>query len=237
VACGDVQFTNTAGVAPPAVIGTPGDAPSPLQPPDTKLPAATGDDTDGLVPNAEPPADDPVLSQLDELIVATIPADLPAYDRKDWPHWDDDDKDCQNTRAEVLIVESYATVSFKAGKACTVDAGEWFDPYTAQTFYRASELDIDHMIPLKNAHLSGAHTWTREQRRAFANDMQHPEHLIAVDAGANRSKGARGPEAWKPPAEDHWCDYATHWVQIKWRWQLSVTPAEYATLAHMIETC
>ena len=33
---------------------------------------------------------------------SVIPA-CPAYDRKAWKHWVDEDRDCQNARHEVLI--------------------------------------------------------------------------------------------------------------------------------------
>ena len=37
------------------------------------------------------------------LSVANIPDDLPKYDRGDWRHWRDADRDCQNARQEVLV--------------------------------------------------------------------------------------------------------------------------------------
>ena len=78
------------------------------------------------------------------------------YNRKDWPHWIDADNDCQNTRHELLINTSDAPVQFKNNKRCTVRYGEWYGVYTGQTFTKASDLDIDHVVPLAHAHRHGA---------------------------------------------------------------------------------
>jgi hypothetical protein len=171
------------------------------------------------------------------LQVREIPEGLPKYDRDDWKHWTDEDKDCQNTRHEVLIQESLYQVTFKTEKQCQVSTGEWLDPYTATIVRDATKLDVDHMVPLKNAHDSGAWGWDKNKKAAFANEMDHDPHLIAVTASANRSKGAAGPEKWKPVDKSYWCEYAISWVEIKVRWDLSATNAEWKALQDMIGTC
>jgi hypothetical protein len=174
----------------------------------------------------------------DQLLrIAEVPPDLPSYDRDDWKHWVDEDRDCQNTRHEVLIDESLAKVAFKTDRKCQVAMGEWFDPYTGETVTDATRLDIDHMIPLKNAHNSGGWAWDKSRKAAFANEMSYADHLIAVTASANRKKGAKGPEAWKPTNKGYWCDYAVDWVRIKTDWDLSATKAEWGALEEMLETC
>lgn len=35
--------------------------------------------------------------------------------------------------------------------ACTATSGSWFSPYDGATWTAASDVDIDHMVPLKNA--------------------------------------------------------------------------------------
>ena len=72
-------------------------------------------------------------------------------------------------------------------------SGSWNDPYSGRTITDASKLDIDHMVPLKEAHESGAANWPRERERAYANDLDDPDTLIAVDRRLNRQKGAKDP--------------------------------------------
>ena len=61
--------------------------------------------------------------------------------------------------------------------------------------------------------------------------------MIAVNSGDNRSKGAKGPEAWRPPNEDYWCQYAYSWIEIKARWNLSVSEIEFYSLEEMLDSC
>ena len=82
-----------------------------------------------------------------------------AYDRKAWKHWVDVDKDCQNTRHEVLLEESLGPVTFKTSKNCRVVSGSWLGAYSGNVFTDASQLDIDHLVPLKEAHESGGYAW------------------------------------------------------------------------------
>ena len=161
-----------------------------------------------------------------------------AYDRDEWQHWIDADGDCQNARAEVLVAESTVAVTFtSASSDCTVATGRWLGPFTGQTFTAASDVDVDHMVPLKNAHDSGGSAWSAARKRGYANDLSDPQHLIAVDDGTNQSKGARGPEAWKPPLQPYWCQYAVDWISIKVHWDLTVTADEWSALLAMLGTC
>lgn len=43
------------------------------------------------------------------------------YDRRDWPHWNDIDRYCLNTRAEILVRDSLQEVTFRSSKVCLVD--------------------------------------------------------------------------------------------------------------------
>jgi hypothetical protein len=160
-----------------------------------------------------------------------------AYSRDQWDHWIDTDGDCQDTRAEVLIIESRQPVTFTTSSNCTVASGDWFDPYTGQSWTLASDVDVDHFVPLANAHVSGGHAWDAGRKRAYANDMVDPDHLIAVEDNVNQSKGASAPDQWKPPRVAYWCTYAIDWAEVKKRWDLTVTQPEYDALEDMLATC
>ena len=171
------------------------------------------------------------------ITVVPIPEGIPEYGRKDWKHWTDADGDCQDARHEVLLEESLMEVTFKTDRECEVAAGRWYGAFTGVYVEDPGSLDIDHLVPLKNAYLSGGWTWSSEEKEQYANHLENPDHLIAVTAGANRSKGARGPEDWRPPDESYWCEYATGWTEIKARWGLTMSEAEAVSVMEMLEKC
>ncbi len=171
------------------------------------------------------------------VVVAPRPSGLPKYDRGDWSHWTDMDGDCQDTRHEVLIAESSVPVTFNDEEACRVAAGRWTGPYTGEVVEDPGKLDVDHVVPLANAHMSGAHGWSAERKKLYANSLSYPGHLIATTASANRSKGRSGPEEWRPPDRTYWCRYAKDWVAIKKEWGLTATEAEAVALREMLSGC
>ena len=173
---------------------------------------------------------------LQGLIVSNSSAPV-SYDRDDWGSgWSDADGDCMSTRHEVLKTESVdqAQVDYYG---CTVTGGRWYGAFTGTWVTNPSSLDIDHFVPLANAHASGGWAWSSATKRNYYNDLSDPKHLIAVTASANRSKGARGPESWKPTNTDYWCVYAHTWATIKTRWELTVTTSELGALSSMLDTC
>ena len=144
--------------------------------------------------------------------------------------------DCQNTRHEVLIAESLGPVKLNPS-GCRVIAGQWHDPFTGQTFTDPSKLDIDHLVPLSEAHRSGASLWDAKKRERFANDLSHPEALIAVSASANRSKGDKDPANWLPPNKSYHCEYVASWVAVKESWGLMMDAAEEKHVRAILAAC
>lgn len=122
------------------------------------------------------------------------------YDRNEWPHWIDDDKDFQNTRHELLIESSLLAVTFKTNNNCIVMTGSWNDLYSGRVYTNSKDLDLDHVVPLKFAHGHGGDKWTRERKQAFANDV---DNLLLVDASLNRQKGAKSLDEWLPPSKEY----------------------------------
>jgi len=158
------------------------------------------------------------------------------YDRDLYGGWIDADGDCQDTRQEVLIAESLIPVLFDS-QGCNVVSGQWLDPYTGQTFTDPSDLEIDHVVPLSEAHRSGASDWPPQARQQFANDLGFPGSLIAVSASANRSKGDSDPADWLPPDPAFQCDYVRAWVMAKGYWRLVMDNRERNTVYYVLVDC
>ena len=155
------------------------------------------------------------------------------YDRDDWQHWIDIDGDCRNTRHEILIAESIHTAVLKPN-GCTVLHGLWIDPYSGKRWYRASDVDIDHLVPLKWANDRGGEVWSHERKREFANDW---DNLLVVEDGLNQKKGADGPDKWMPPNEAYRCAYVSRFDFVVKKYGLRYRASEADFIAKYLEEC
>ncbi len=163
----------------------------------------------------------------------------PPYERDLYKHWIDADGDHEDTRQEVLIEESLipATIRTKSNGRRKVVDGLWVSPFTGFVTTDPKKLQIDHMIPLKEVHISGGHAWDAKKRKAYANDLDHSQALIAVKGGANQSKGARDPAHWMPPNRSYWCQYLADWVAVKKKWGLAMDIKEVDAIKKGRKVC
>ncbi|NJL24929.1 MAG: HNH endonuclease [Calothrix sp. SM1_5_4] len=99
-------------------------------------------------------------------------------------------------------------------------------PYAGGVHSRAGEIQIDHMVPLKNAYVSGAWAWDYQRRCAYANFLGNSYHLIAVSGRENMSKGDRTPADWLPSNRGFVCTYLKAWLSVKLVWRLIMNPRE-----------
>ncbi|WP_248965767.1 HNH endonuclease family protein [Sphaerisporangium perillae] len=122
-------------------------------------------------------------AELAELAVAQ-PHAMTGYSRARFPHWSDQGDSC-STREVVLERDGEDVLRDSQCRAVT---GTWHSQYDGKKLTSASQVDIDHVVPLANAWRSGADAWSTAKRQQFANDLTNPQ-LIAVSATSNRAKG------------------------------------------------
>ncbi|KAF5348302.1 hypothetical protein D9756_010531 [Leucocoprinus leucothites] len=189
---------------------------------------------------------------LSELTVATD-SNSPAYSRDRFKTWDTISGNC-DTRETVLKRDGTNVVT---SSTCSATSGHWVSPYDGVATTLASDLDIDHVVPLKEAWISGARDWTDAQRESFANDLTRPQ-LVAVTDNLNQSKGMqvtlkssftelsslyiislgdKDIANWVPPLASFRCTYARAWVQVKHFYGLTVDSAEKAAISSILNGC
>ncbi|MEU5398879.1 HNH endonuclease family protein [Streptomyces sp. NPDC005963] len=154
------------------------------------------------------------------------------YSRDRFPHWITQSGSC-NTR-EVVLKRDGRNVVQDAG--CAAVSGTWYSEFDGATWTAASDVDIDHIVPLAEAWRSGASSWTTARRQSFANDLGGPQ-LIAVTDNVNQAKGDKDPAEWLPPRTAYRCVYARMWVQVKHTYGMTVDTAEKSALQSVLGSC
>ncbi len=163
---------------------------------------------------------------------------MSGYSREKFDHWSkasefgwEAPEDSCDVRDAALIRDGDGV---EVASGCKVESGTWLDPYTTNTYTDPQDIDIDHVVPLANAWRSGASSWDAAERESYANAT---DVLLSVEDNANQEKGDKGPEAWRPPNQEIWCDYSVRWIGIKSGYGLSVNPEEKDALTEMLDTC
>lgn len=145
-----------------------------------------------------------------------------------------------DTRNDVLRRDLTAIRVKPGTHGCVVLSGALADPYTGRTlaFVRgrstSSQVQIDHVVALGDAWVTGAQQLSADRRVALAND---PLELLAVDGRANSAKRDADAASWLPPNKAFRCAYVARQVAVKARYGLWVTPAERAVISRVLGTC
>ncbi|KES04799.1 hypothetical protein BU52_23500 [Streptomyces toyocaensis] len=186
-------------------------------------------------PTASAALPTPVSADTARSYLATLPVrteNRTGYSRDLFPHWITVSGTC-NTRETVLKRDGS---NVRTDSSCAATSGSWYSPYDGATWSAASDVDIDHLVPLAEAWDSGAGSWTTSRRQAFANDLTRPQ-LLAVTDNVNQSKGDQDPATWMPSRTAYHCTYVRAWVQVKYYYGLSVDSAEKTALQGYLAAC
>lgn len=159
------------------------------------------------------------------------------YDRKmfsrSWGKWGK----C-NTRQRILQ-RDLKNIKI-APNGCTVLSGQLIDPYSGKTIDLptakavAKNVQIDHIVALANAWVTGAKYLSYEERRQLFNDDLE---LIAVSSRTNQAKGASDAAEWLPDNQRFHCLYIARQIAIKIKYRLWVTAKEKSAMMRVLQTC
>jgi len=113
-----------------------------------------------------------------------------------------------------------------------------YKPNVSIGFYTNQSCDfinIDHLVSLKDAHESGAASWSPDKKRTFANDKAN--HVPSCGR-VNSSKGSAGPKDFLRRSNDgvgleyeivSFCEYVRRYYAVKVKYGLSFQDNDSAT--------
>ena len=157
------------------------------------------------------------------------------YVRALFEHWRDIDGDGCDSREQVLKRDSVTLPQVDPYK-CKVIAGDWVSPYDGARWSDPTDIDIDHVVALKEAWDSGAWAWSAATRNAYANDTSDKRTLLAVTDNVNQQKSDKDPSNWVPPLKSYLCTYLGNWISVKARWNLSMDKSEWGRIKNLLNS-
>ena len=156
------------------------------------------------------------------------------------PAWSDVDRNGCDTRNDILKRDLVDLLFKERTDKCVVLTGTLIDKYSGEeiAFTRgvssSMEVQIDHVVALSNAWVTGAYKLSDLQRKALAND---PLNLFAVKGRLNSQKSDGDAATWLPPLKSFRCAYVAQQVAVKKKYKLWVTAPEKAAIAKILISC
>lgn len=169
-----------------------------------------------------------ILAQLDKVEIAA--PEKVNYNRSEWKHWSDLDKNGCDTREDKLVQSGK---NVKTGEGCKVLSGSWVESYAGKSYSDSSKMDLDHVVPLSYAAKQGAQAWDKNKKEKFANDIAN---LVLADASENRAKGDKGPSEYLPPNKDYQCSYVSSFTNVIVNYGLTMPRADVNAIRKVVET-
>lgn len=123
---------------------------------------------------------------------------------------------------------------------CKVQSGVLHDLYTGSDIVAGRKagtmilIEIDHIVPLRDAWQKGAQGWDVAKRTQLAND---PLNLVAVGHQVNKAKRDSDVATWLPPNTAYRCDYVSTVVRVKAKYGLWMTQAEHDAAQRVLNQC
>lgn len=196
----------------------------------SSAPGVTTTSTTAVTPTevsfqAETPSE--LIRELEKLPVRD--EHVEGYRRAHFGFYKDVDHDNCDTREEVYVAEAMDLMMNT--RNCNIQSGKWFSPFDGKSSTNRADLDVVHLVSLKETWESGAWEWTDPQRNAYLNDLAHPETLLVVTEASHTARKDEDPGQWVPSNDTYLCDYLKGWVYLKTLYKLSVDAGEREAIA------
>jgi len=111
-------------------------------------------------------------------------------------------------------------------------AGAIFAPYTRRVFDSDGDVEVEHIVAAKQAHLSGLCKEDKETRSAFASDLLN---LTLAAAGLNQAKDECDAASWIPPENRCW--FTRRVIAVRLKYRLTIDQDEVDALESILERC
>ena len=111
--------------------------------------------------------------------------------------------------------------------------GSWIGGLTGILLSNASDVDIDHVIPLSYAHRHGGSSWSPSKKERFAND---PLNLLPAYDLENRRKSDKGPSKYLPSDKNLACAYIKRWQAIGVKYGLNIASDDMDIIRDVLDT-